>query len=380
MNAPLFLFSLGTTILLYAWGLHLKTPAKGWWEYARPKTSYESKYKDSANEKLLSSYVKGVRRGVPRDFQRKHERLGLLHLQTPSGLHLSVVWYLILPLFLVVRFLFPVRRVFLEIFLALGAVLYLHIFTYSLAMQRMSILRLLLVSCRLNDWHLYRQNGIIWPLFFLTFILSIVLGNFSKSPLSFALSFLFLGMILASKGSKWQLALGLISAQAFVQGLFIQPFSFIGSSLGLVLTPLFTFLFPFMLLDHFFLARFFSFNFEFILTFYRLLISWAYDISLWEGEHIRGPLWGMGILFLAKTQWGKFVGIMILLTAPEPVLNLPRSAYLEAIRTPRETRHRLYFPPENMERTRRGYKTWNEREVCYHRLLIRDYSRSCRRS
>ena len=180
---------------------------------------------------ILKAYLLGDKSSLPYKLKKAHKKLHLNHLMTPSGLHLSSALFLIL--------VFVKRRSFrFFLFFSIG------LFFYSLnlfpAMNRMA-------------WFgAIKQTNSKGPLFnfYLTFLMDFILGSWFKSPLSFSLSFLFLGIILhAYQLGKKQTFLSLGIGQILVSFLFQSAFYPIGFSLGFVITSLIPFLFPLFLLS-----------------------------------------------------------------------------------------------------------------------------------
>ncbi len=141
---------------------------------------------------------------------------GLMHLLTPSGLHLSSA--------LALFYFFPRLR-----FLTCLALLMGSFFTSGLySLQRMLVFQ---------AFNFKLKN--VKMSFLVTMGASLLLGNFSQSPISFALSMLFWGTIVYHKGSKLNLALSLFLAQALVSIAFNQELN----PLALIINPAVTFLF-----------------------------------------------------------------------------------------------------------------------------------------
>lgn len=162
----------------------------------------------------------------------KFKLLGLYHLFTPSGLHLTSLF---LPLF------FLLRRRSSKLLKFIAIILLLLPFTlekfYSL--KRMCIFHIL---------------KILFPglsnrtIFILVFFIDFMRSGFSESPLSYALSFLFLGSIIFSK-NFWHCLFMLFCSQMLVSGIFNDFFSPIGFLAGQILTTVFSALFPFLVLS-----------------------------------------------------------------------------------------------------------------------------------
>ena len=370
MNWSLLTFLCGALLLLTCWNHSLNTPRPNWWQLPTPAPSLlNDQYQDRTLSGLVHSYTTGNKRRLSRKAKSIHQDLGLMHLLTPSGLHLSVIWKFFTPLLTLffARLLWPKRVCF-------GVSTLVLFFSDSLwAMQRMSLFRL--ISSFLPQFKIK-----LFVTFVTTFVFSFLLGNFHSSPLSFALSFLFFGIILSAQGSFPKLCMGLLASQALVQSIFMQPYSIFGSFLGIFITPIFALIFPLMLLDYWLLSHFQNLNLEFIIKVYYHLLEKLHQFSHNFEYSVYDPLlsFSLAFIFLSKSRSLKYIGILFLVLTTKPLVNLPPRAYLSEVQTVSHTRHRLYFPPDNIERTPRGYKTWDEHQVCYHRILMSQFERSCR--
>ena len=139
---------------------------------------------------------------VARWIKEKYKSLGLNHLFTPSGFHLSAV---LLPLMKLIKS--DRWQLMILIVLTMG------IFTLSGqgALKRMALIKLQ------QKW-LDQKSG-----FLLALLMDMLFGSFLNSPLSFTYSFLFLGLIYS--GNRW-LFLWFFFAQALIayfQGELVSP-------------------------------------------------------------------------------------------------------------------------------------------------------------
>lgn len=196
-------------------------------------------YDDLELADLHLSYVSGVKSSLDKATKTIHEKLHLLHLFTPSGLHLAGFYLLLSPLlkFLGRKRSFPLKVLLCLLPLGLPGL-------YSI--KRISLVKL---------GHLVRhkfslENFSSLKIFYLTFLLDFIFGSYSHSPLSWILSFLFLGTLLSLGGSApFCIPFALLTAQAIASTFIEQDFNLLGGLLGILLSTLFTLVFPLLLLN-----------------------------------------------------------------------------------------------------------------------------------
>ena len=229
-------------ILLLSLALFFCIESKNTYHYKEPVFLINQKevvQKYFNNNKLVSvlfAYTIGGQKEVPRSLTTAHKNLYLIHLFTPSGLHLSSLFFFLTPLLSFLKF-----RSF-NYFFAASLLLTLPPFFLDgfWAVKRVAFLRLL--------WLVFKKTPLklsLFTVFILAFILDFFFGTFKDSPLSFTYSFLFLGLIFA--GQKWPsiwLPLFLMLGQFVVCFLQDIPFYPLNFFLGFLLTSLFSLLFP----------------------------------------------------------------------------------------------------------------------------------------
>lgn len=215
--------------------------------------------------KLSDSYVRGKKYCVPKALREQHRDLGLFHLMTPSGLHLSSLLLLLFPL----KFLGSSRI----LFLMSALIIWCHVQglngLYSL--KRMSTLHLtsLLMPKLTRRW-----------LLLITLLLEFIGGSFTQSPLSFSLSTMFLIIIFESKNNVQRLT-SFFLAQMLISYVFKQSFFPIGSLLGFILTSIFTFIFPVIAVENFLHTNFLSST---TLHYFLVIIKFFHELSQWTGS------------------------------------------------------------------------------------------------
>ncbi|MCR9203308.1 MAG: hypothetical protein NXH75_01940 [Halobacteriovoraceae bacterium] len=178
---------------------------------------------------ILCAYYFGNKKGLPRKIIKAHREMNLLHLMTPSGLHLSSL------LLLIAFFSKTSQRFFKKDIPVLQDKRYslflLALLTYPLdgidSFKRMILFALL----RLFPFLQISQK----KAFFLTFLICAGAGQLENNPLSFSFSFLFLGILLFSQ-NKLFLFINLFLAQAFISEWMGNPFSPLTAIAGLILS------------------------------------------------------------------------------------------------------------------------------------------------
>jgi hypothetical protein len=192
---------------------------------------------------LCSLYLIGLPRRIPADIKKAHTILGMNHLFTPSGLHLTAVISSLGIFF----FMFRKRKRPIKICTEIAICLSLFTLPGFSALKRMGLIRLIyLALSRFADVTEYSAA------FGVAMTLDLCFGSFATSPLSFSYSFLFLGALLTMRGRGWSgMILGLMGAMVivnFFQGNLLYPF---GSFANFLLTPLFSLFFTPMTLLYF---------------------------------------------------------------------------------------------------------------------------------
>ena len=132
-------------------------------------------------KELHKSLITGNKTGLPGNIKANLKKYGLLHLLTPSGLHLTSI-----------IFLFSFSK-YLEIFVlvTLFCILNFYFNAYD-SMTRVIIFRLFYKALKI-----YSPKGNLLLLsFFSTIIISFLMGHYTNNPLSFLYSFVFWGTIL----------------------------------------------------------------------------------------------------------------------------------------------------------------------------------------
>lgn len=185
---------------------------------------------------ILCAYFLGQKSEVSRSLLQIHREMNLLHLMTPSGLHLGSLLLLLSLISKVSKR--SIKRTFFFLEDKRYCLFLLATFTYSLegidSFKRMILFALL----RLLPFSKISQK----TAFFLTFLICACAGQLSENPMSFSFSFLFLGVLLFSKNRLF-LFLSLFFGQAFISEWMGNSFSPLTAVVGLILSGLSPFLF-----------------------------------------------------------------------------------------------------------------------------------------
>lgn len=172
------------------------------------------------------------------------KKFGVIHLLTPSGIHLSAILGLIL---------FFLPRKF-HIYLFCGILFYFTKFPELYSLKRVLYFQIILFLLKGKRIDLA---------FVLTFIFDLISGGFIKSPLSFSYSFLFWGTIMFS--NKGKLVYSLFLAQLIALFFSSGELNLLSSIVNPILTSIYSFCFPLMSLNFWILkaATITKFFFEF---------------------------------------------------------------------------------------------------------------------
>jgi hypothetical protein len=209
---------------------------------ARKKISFNKKEVENwhVNQRsVLIATQTGNKQSVPRPLVEVYKQFGLLHLMTPSGIHLSSVFLFF--------FIFIKGKFRLLIYLPLLFISFFTLGFYSL--KRIIYFHLFKIFIKNNELS-----------FILTFLLDIMIGGYTLSPMSFSFSFLCWGIIIFSK-TKPNIFLNLFACQMLISFFLDQNINFMGLFLNPIFTGIFSSLFPVLSLN-----------------FWLLNIEWLYDI------------------------------------------------------------------------------------------------------
>jgi predicted membrane metal-binding protein len=261
--------------------------------------------KNKTTRLLLKSYVLGEKRGLSKKIIQDFKALNLMHLFTPSGLHMSSV-------LLILSFVLK-RLPWLQIVLCLLP----FGFGGFYAIKRLCLLRLI---CILNKKLPYKLD-IFW-LFIIVFSLDFIFGTYSQSPMSFSASFLFLGILFSLKDNNvFTLAWGFFSGQVLLAYFFHEPFTHLGFIPGFILTAIFSLLFPFYLIGLLIPYP----GLQSIVLSYLWLVQKSSLIIQYMGWSF-ATLPFLAFIFLSFTRWRRW-GLIFLMFHSNPLLNFEIRSY-----------------------------------------------------
>lgn len=283
---------------------------------------------------LAKSYLLGQKKGLDRKLKKAHHKLHLLHLMTPSGLHLSMGLYFFKK--------FIKRKIVIQCLLLAMIVLTTFLGDYF-ALRRMAFYGL-------------TKN------FMGTFLIDLFLGGFHASPFSYALSFLFIGIILINRDRpKKKLARDFVLAQIIIALFFEQKVYPLGFLIGFFLTPIISFGFPLFLLD-FLLPKMNPIS--------NITATMIIFFSKFAGPAL-SPLPALFIISLCQLPYG-FLFLMV--AWPSTLQNFPHHLWQKkAFHAP---------PPKSFQEIKRfssGYKLiYDNGLICRSRLYSTGWSTRCK--
>lgn len=219
-----------------------KTPTFLYQKYIGIKKSTESIKISKRSSGLYYALMTGDKRYLGKDTRKTFEKLGLMHLLTPSGLHLSSI---------VIGIKFLPHRIKLIFMLCIGIVFFLLDNYFAIKRVIMfKIFHLIIPDNNSNiESNVQNTPNKNQKAFLLTFVLDIILGNFQEGPLSYTYSFLFWGTILFHSGNIFMLSYKLfinLSITCVISGQIVSAVSLI---INTPISMVFSFLYPFLFLN-----------------------------------------------------------------------------------------------------------------------------------
>lgn len=221
---------------------------------AKYKSQIKEHFKRQENANILFSFITGNKNGISPYTKKAFKKVNLSFLLSPSGIHFSALFVF------VAFFLKKIKIKWVRYLTKIFFVASVFFFPNFESLKRLGVLRLLFQLKFLSKMKISLE-----VMFFLTFIISFILGQYKASPLGFIFSFAFLGTFFSLRNnSKLILILGLFSTQ-LILALFIgDKVSLLSIPCGLFGSFLFSFLFPVFVL--------------FLLTFWFIPINWVEPI------------------------------------------------------------------------------------------------------
>lgn len=249
-------------------------------------------FKEKHNFYIYRSFLTGRKRGVSKDLKMALTNLNLLHLLTPSGLHLSSL--LLIIALMRKRFKGPwPKRV--ELIICLSIYFFLPGY-YSL--KRVALLRSLFIA---NNY--FKNHFQSLQIFSIFLIIDIMFGTFQYSKISFAYSVLFLGIIfLGGKLNFIKLSLLFFSGQVLIAAINDQQISYLSVIVSPILTWVFTLAYPLLFLNIFFI-KIFNYSQYFVGVFSDIVIFLNIWLSKFSMIDITWPLIIVAIIINRRTLY-----------------------------------------------------------------------------
>lgn len=329
----------------------------------------EKKFRRPELARLIGGFAFGLKRSIDKKVKAPFKKLNLQHLFTPSGLHLSSVFLILGPLFFLFKrkYKFKIKK---SVELCISFVPFFLGPYYSL--QRIA-------SLRLGSFLLKRYGLSPYIIFILVFGLDFLFGTYSKSPLSFSYSFLFLGILIAlwDKG-KIQLIAGLAGGQLIISLIQFEYFYPNAPILNFFLSSLFTFLFPVLAIG-LILKGFPS------PAFYESICGWYLSIverssELLSSQFALSPSFIFFlILILLSLSGPKKWHLILLLLVPGSLLNSPLDNYQKELFGKYKSDQIFASPLKRVVRTAFGEIVYFKNGgKCVHQILNTRYDKRCR--
>lgn len=264
-------YTLALIVLLSTKSLSLKR--ERYVDYQLSLEKSES-FKRKINKELYESFVLGDKKNLSYGVQEKFKKLGVIHIMTPSGLHYGVTLFLLL--FFLNRFKIN-KKIIILIQIYIGVIIYSYI-NGLFAFRRYA----LLFSTKLfNQVFLGKYFSSI-QIVLIVFLFDFFFGTKSYSPLSYALSFFFIGIFsLQTSKPKFSLYYHLFIGQCIVAYVFNNQISISNIILSPIYTGFFSLLYPLLSLNLVFIN---SFNYsELIIEVLILVLNLFYKAASFTG-------------------------------------------------------------------------------------------------
>lgn len=224
----------------------------------------KASFKYAQNANITWAVITGEKKGITPRVQKSFDVLELGFLFSPSGIHLGALMGMLF------YFINKIKSKKIPKLLKWFFLLAVYFLPY-LTIKRLVIFRALFYFQRI-----LKKRIPIEILFSLTFFISFLLGHFSSSPLSFILSFLYMGTFIALRDfSKLTIILGLFSSHLIIALFSGSEVSLLSLILNIPLISLFSLVMP---LVYFYFASFqwIDFNWiEWIIRSFIVLVGWA---------------------------------------------------------------------------------------------------------
>ena len=309
---------LGTTVQL---GFHTKVMASK----TTPTflVAYKAQIKEQfikpENANILFSFITGNKTGISPYTKKAFKKVNLSFLLTPSGIHFSALFIFI------TFFIKKIKNRIIRSVLKFATLSSVFFFPNLESLKRLGILRILF-----QFKFLTKLKVSLEMIFFLTFFISFIFGQYKTSPLGFIYSFSFLGTFFSLRDhSKLMLIYGLFSTQLILALFLGEKVSLLSIPFGLFGSFIFSLLFPLLVL--------------FLLTFWFIPINWAEPlIKLYvtaiklTAKYLNGSftsssvflIFAIWLLMFQKNSTYKYIALALFLflhtnTAMNPVIYYP---------------------------------------------------------
>ena len=318
----LFIYVSGFILIL----TNTSGPPTPFWKMAKgqqkhPPSPLTKIYSNPRNAAVVDAYVLGRKKGVGRKITKHHRNLNLLHLFTPSGLHFSTMLLLLLPLAKILN------RWHSRLSLLITLPLYIGPFFLPkyYAIKRIAQYRI--------ARGILRKKGIeldSYYIFLAVFALDFLFGTYRANPVSYSLSYTFLGILFSIKDSpKFYWPWALLGGQVLAAYCFQMPLTYVGFLGGFFLVGIFTLLFPIILLNR--LLPYFNFS-ELPLELFLSGVELFSDISVASGFFYPEITVVALVFLLALRNIPRAALLLLLLFSSFPIYNAPGYAFRYAQR------------------------------------------------
>ena len=301
---------------------------------------------------LLASYVRGGSKNLSPGQKKNHRALNLQHLWSPSGIHLAAALLWLTPLLprpyrrrkqklesindqqqycitnTTTNKSPKIRKVIINLIWIL-----LYTIPWSLpgyyAIKRICLLKIAHLLLRQTPW---RPD---YYYFFLAIMgLDFFFGTYQSSPLSFAYSFLFLGVIVAAQNtSPFKQSMALMGGQILANYFSYQAMTLGGHFLGQILTSIFALCFPVFFISYWGQLVFDWPWAKWPIHGFNYLVEWSAALAISGGYFY--PSWNillfMAALFLPRFPLKLILLTMLLILHSDPCFNQSRNQILQKI-------------------------------------------------
>lgn len=323
-----------------------------------------SKFDKKENAALINSYITGNKRRLTKKQKRAHSYCNIQHFFTPSGIHVAPILFILSSL---------LARIKLGNNFKLVASISLTTVSYILC-PFLSINRILVLKFFNKSKQLKKYFSGSLP-FYLAFVFDFLFGGYSRSPLSFTLSFLFLGIIFFSKYlSKIQLCTLFFAGQILIAYFFKTNITYGSFIFSPILTTIFSAIFPFL-----FFMYFIPWSWsllEPLVEILDLLISICGELSIMTNTLIPTIfiIVAIYIFILSRRAIILFLGVLLIILSPKNIYNLPSSSVKKDL----PSNISKYGEIKKVRRTTRGYVVeYSDLTKCYPKLYNNGYFEQC---